>query len=288
MSPKLREAQALLSDPNFDVAEFVRVINIHYQNTQIVKALGTNPDVVLGLIESDDYKFLELCPHFIDMKIFPQFKELGYEIWHRHQENKYRLDSDWWGVVINEDLTLFYRALGNKYNKKTQFTVKKGKDAATNARKRWKGVKMTQDGVKHEKLPVYQVRTDLRELGKTLGLSSGWRQNETDSEIFWRRRGHSWNKRFNMTLLQSGKEYVRASVRGEAKDMLISYENKPNGAMSWRGSAVASKKFKISEPNLPLKILEWGSQATKPNEEFMDWDPALKLKIATMKKDAGI
>ena len=37
MDAAKQQAQAILADPNFDVGEFVKNINIHYQNKQIVR-----------------------------------------------------------------------------------------------------------------------------------------------------------------------------------------------------------------------------------------------------------
>jgi hypothetical protein len=274
---KKAAAQAVLADPEFDVEGFVKNINIHYQNKQIARMLGSHASIFLSLIEDGEYKFLEIMSEFIDEDVFKQLSDQGYEMWTRIKKttSNWRRDSRWIGLVINPELAIHYRALGHSHRDQTTFEVVSGKSAADKMRKKWKRLRMYPNGKQPTEVkpqhPVFVIRQRLWDFGKAnLGLDINQRyRSRSKSHMYWSNY-KGWKSTNNSSLsfdvLQSGPNNVRIRVREDGVYKGIKIPN--------------------DDPNLCLKAFSWASQATKDNQKFRD--AKLEPKIGLLEAAEGI
>lgn len=268
MIDERKQAQAILSDPNFDVQEYVKNINLHFSNPEITKALGTNPHIVLGLVKSGEYGFLETCPNLIDPSIFEKMHEEGHEVWTKKEKAKSRLESQWWGVVY-DDLAMLYRAIGNKYNHRISFEVQKIEKTGHNTLKkittRWKNRGMDPVGQERAVPKVNQVRQniiDYMEAKFTLKEIKYWGAKSSEFWAWDRVPDHTGSRyhsvSLNFRVLASGKDHVKVYVH--------EYKN----SNAWVSTGDLTKRFHIDEDDLPFKILNWAVKNGTKNLEFYD------------------
>lgn len=269
----LNKAEGILSDPGFDVENFVKTITYYYKNKDIIHALGSDANIVLGLIQSGNYQLFEMCPNFINPDIFEKYKDMQFEVWHRKKVEQNRADSHWYGVVFSNDLACFYRRIGNTWSSSNEFEVISGPDVAKSARDRWKKVKMYPIGVAAKAPPpVYKIRSEIWDLAeKHLKMNARWRSQPHQSDFRWYNYNGSYNKAqvFNFQVFQSGETLVRVEVVGPKDSILytdkICVDKRPvNPRNVWK----TVKKFNINEPHLWFRIIEWAAGASTANQEY--------------------
>ena len=115
-----------------------------------------------------------------------------------------------------------------------------------------------------EILPVYKIRTDFKAwMNKCFNINEvgGWRMMDfRSSEMYFSVSYHSSSgaqyQYLDFYLYQSGKEKVRVL----AKEFLENGEANPN----------RKTFFKIDEPNLNLKILNWVLSTSSASQHFGD------------------
>jgi hypothetical protein len=112
------DTNTIIANPNFDVIEFVKYLNIHIQNNKIIRTLCKDPTIVLAIIESGYGDLLERRPKYINKEIFKSMHELGFEVWTK-TSNKTK-GSVWYGVVVNDEMCLNFRYLANRYENNSQ------------------------------------------------------------------------------------------------------------------------------------------------------------------------
>lgn len=299
MSTLEAKAQQTLADPTFDVEGFVKNINIHYQNKEIVRSLSTIPSILVNLVKSGEYRFLEIQPNLVDIKVFPKMEQEGYEVWHREKKNNSRqYDSHWYGVVIDDQTCIHYRCLGHWGTCNYTFEVIKGEGALKKSRQRWKRLKMYGKGdIPPEKqLPaVYLVRERLLEwANKNLLLKKPYRRY-SKSEFRWRvKQDPSLNgytpynlwPRIAFSLLQSGKDHVRVQIKTEKSNVLNTADAKKSKSSWPRDAYLITKKFKINDPHLFVKIFDWVVKSDKLANEHYKLE--IKNKLDNLRKKAGI
>jgi hypothetical protein len=304
MTTKSQKAQATLADPNFDVEGFVRNINIHYQNKQIVRALGSNAQIVLGLVQAGEHRFLEIMPEFINPEIFKEMCDDGCSVYQKSEEKKYRNTSYWFGVKVNDELALWFRRIGYQRTSNNEFKVFRGAEAVEPLVKKWRKRGLRPVGETREDkppLPVYQIRRDLWDWAHSnLNLKKGWAyRHPTHSEFYWDyysgSRGNRYSygskdyHRLGFTVLQAGKDHVRVKVSCPSAEALVPH-NATSKKHKWSNTSTVSfgKKFKIDEPNLCLKIMTWAMKATKQNSDFEKKATDIQTKMAKLRTEAGI
>jgi hypothetical protein len=173
--------EALLADPAFDVEHFLHNVNLHEARPELMGTLVADPAIALSIAEGPEWKILERFPPTPDE--FIKLKDLGLEAWHKQTDEKY---NHWYGIIAGEELALFYRRVSER-----EVTVYRGKNAAVNARKRWKQLKMTKYGeektstaLQPGERPVDKIRARIRKMMKDTGFSTWYgRQESTDASF---------------------------------------------------------------------------------------------------------
>lgn len=297
------DVKELLANPSFNVEEFIRNINIHYKNQEIVETLGSNAEIVLSIVESGNHEFLTLQPRFVKPEIFKEISARGHETWFKEVSGRiHRPNNIWYGVVINEDLAFNYRRISaNRSKPAYTFEVHKsnGKPGLINTmRSKWKGLKMAPIGDpqgEYAEPEVYETRTRIRKLVKELGgvLHKERKEKEPSSSVMYfsgdyKPNNTDWrHARFELmfTLFQAGNNHVRVKV-----EQHIGWDKKiPHSLLipfkEYDYSVSASEKFELDDSHLDLKVINWATKATKDNLEFRN---RYLIKIEPLLKAAGI
>lgn len=138
----MRAVDQILADPSFDVVQFVRNVNIH-DKTNVMSILISDPRIRLSIAESEDWEVLRRYPG--SGESFVKMADLGLEAWTKKTARG--AGNVWYGIVAHDELALSFRRI----NGESEVEVYKGKNAAENARKRWKQLNMYKLGQENPK-----------------------------------------------------------------------------------------------------------------------------------------
>lgn len=287
------EANAIVANPNFDVLEFVKYLDIHYKNDKVIRALCKDPTIVLAIVESGYGGFLETCPKYINKEIFEPLQELGFEVWTKKSTS----GSLWYGVVVNDNVCFHFRRLTGRYeNNSQEFEVvtessDPKKTLVEDMRATWRRLKMNEIGkppIEEPKRTRKQSKmVPLREkfntwLKSDLGLKLDYyygspRTGHKSDYAFTHRYpkpGHHWQSNYiyiYFRVLMDGANHIKVCVDAEPNDFTITAPTggfpKTNKA-SWCRKVYTTKRIPLNDSDLFVKIMDFVTSATNNGSKF--------------------
>ena len=289
-------ANQIISNPDFDVLEFIKHLDMHYDNDNIVRALFKDPTIVLAVIESGYGKFLEGCSRYLDKTTFEKMHTMGFEVWSKTQNN-----SMWYGMVIDENTCFHYRYLSSRYSNNAQeFEIvtkseNPKKTLVEAMRAKWKRLKMLEIGkpiapkAKPRKVSkMIEVRTNFNEwlkkqgvLGSTSNNYYSYRnrprrsndpsysfsvqippKNQTKQGAYM----NKWNwprVGVDFRLLADGPKRLKISVDARPEKFVDqSQKFVKTNTNSWCKDVTSTKQIDLDDPHLFVRIMEFATSET--------------------------
>lgn len=276
---QVSDAKAIISNPEFDAVEFIEQVNIHYSNPKIVQSLSSEAMVLLSILDSGSYAYLEECPHFILPSTFEKLSEMGYETWEKKKNSGSR-DSYWYGLYVDDlEMGITWKKIyGGSWRPKydLELTKKpketKQEDFLKALRKRWRQLKMLQKGVEHVKKErkegqVFNIREKMIEILQKMGFS-GYYNSRSRCDIEASKHGGYYPDRsgggVHFRMLAVGPNKIRIEVRVPQDNLIqpIPEDQLHKSKNSWQYIHY-KEKFDNNDPDLYKKVLLWVSRHDK-------------------------